>query len=168
MKNVPSMIALVLMGMCFSACSPKEDTGTPKISEPTEKTDEVASVSEWITDFEQAKAQSKSSGKPIFALFTGSDWCGWCIALHDEVLKTEEFKAFAAKELVLFEADFPRSKKISMELREQNQKLAQEYGIQGFPTVLIMDAEGKSLAQTGYQSGGGAKYVEHLKGLLNK
>lgn len=120
----------------------------------------------WLTDFESAKAASKESGKPIFALFTGSDWCCWCVALHKEVLKTEAFKAYASKKLVLFEADFPRNKKISKEVQKQNQELAEKYGVQGFPTVLILDAEGKKLSETGYQAGGGEKYVEHLKKLL--
>lgn len=150
--------------LCVSIAQAVEKTGASKKKSIT--TEKKIVKAEWYTDFSKAKAQSAKSGKPIFAIFTGSDWCGWCIALHNEVLKTKEFNEYAAKELVLFEADFPRSKKISKKTQEQNQGLAQEFGIQGFPTVLILDAKGKVLAQTGYKAGGGAKYVEHIKGLL--
>ena len=152
--------------LCVSIVHAVEKSDAQK--DNTKKAEKKVAQAEWLTDFSKAKAQAAKSGKPIFALFTGSDWCGWCIALHDEVLKTKEFNEYAAKELVLFEADFPRGKKISKEIREQNQNLAQEYAIQGFPTVLILDAKGKILSKTGYKAGGGAKYVEHVKGLVKK
>jgi len=131
------------------------------------KSDSSEATARWLTVFDEALAESKRSGKPIFALFTGSDWCGWCIALHAEVLEKKEFIKYAAAELVLFEADFPRKKKISDELKTQNQALKSKYGVRGFPTVLILDAEGNQIAQTGYQDGGAAKYVEHIKSLIN-
>lgn len=47
--------------------------------------------------------------------------------------------------------------------KEQNQQLAQKYGVRGFPTVLLLDENGEVLARTGYQRGGAESYVEHLK-----
>ena len=32
----------------------------------------------WYTDIMKANEVSQASGKPLFAFFTGSDWCGWC------------------------------------------------------------------------------------------
>ena len=32
----------------------------------------------WLVKIEDAYAESKKTGKPILANFTGSDWCGWC------------------------------------------------------------------------------------------
>ncbi len=164
MNKLFAVITTSLLCTCFVFADEKGDTSKAN-SDAAEK---KIIKAEWMTDFVKAKAKAAGSGKPIFALFTGSDWCGWCIALHNEVLKTQEFNEYAAKELVLFEADFPRGKKISKEIREQNQNLAQVYGTQGFPTVLILDQNGKKLSQTGYQAGGGEKYVEHLKKLLKK
>jgi protein disulfide-isomerase len=66
----------------------------------------------------------------------------------------------------LFVADFPSKKKQSETLKKQNKALSKKYGVRGFPTVLIIDAEGKSLAKTGYRKGGAAKYVKHIKSLL--
>ena len=47
-------------------------------------------------------------------------------------------------------------------------QLAERYGVRGYPTVFLLDAEGKELGRTGYQEGGSEAYVKHLKELLDK
>ena len=120
----------------------------------------------WETDFAAVQKLAKEKNLPILADFSGSDWCGWCIKLDKEVFSKEAFKAYAKDNLVLFLADFPQRTAQSDALKEQNQGLAKKYGIQGFPTVLLLKADGTLIEQTGYQRGGPEKYVEHLKGLL--
>jgi thioredoxin-related protein len=120
----------------------------------------------WMTDFEAAKKVAAEKKLPILADFSGSDWCGWCIKLNKEVFDQEDFAKFASGKLVLFLADFPSKKKLPEAQAKQNDKLAAEFGIKGFPTVLILDAQGKVLAKTGYRAGGAAAYVEHIKSLL--
>jgi protein disulfide-isomerase len=122
----------------------------------------------WMTDFEAAKARATELKRPILVDFSGSDWCGWCIKLDKEVFKQTEFKSFAEKELVLFLADYPRSTPQAAGLKKQNEALMAQYRVEGFPTVLILDAGGRELARTGYQRGGAAAYVKHLQELLAK
>jgi hypothetical protein len=38
--------------------------------------------------------------------------------------------------------------------------------VKGFPTVLLLEADGKELARTGYKPGGAEAYVKHLRELL--
>ncbi|MCA9784845.1 MAG: thioredoxin family protein, partial [Candidatus Cloacimonetes bacterium] len=45
----------------------------------------------WITDYEEALKLAKKERKLVLVDFTGSDWCGWCIKLKDEVFSKEEF-----------------------------------------------------------------------------
>lgn len=113
----------------------------------------------WLTDYEQARAEAGTSEKPILINFTGSDWCGWCIKLKDEVFHTAEFQEWAAENVILFEADFPRRKSLPAEMQQQNQALAQQYGIRGFPTLLLVDEKGKVLAKTGYVPGGPSAFI---------
>lgn len=120
----------------------------------------------WETDFQAALASSAELGRPVLVDFTGSDWCRFCIMLHNEVFSKSDFKEFAQNNLVLFVADFPRQKEIHAELRQQNERLAGRYGIQGFPTILLLDSEGTELARTGYRPGGVQAYIEHLRELL--
>ena len=122
----------------------------------------------WGEDFEAAKAAAAKDKKPILVDFTGSDWCGWCIKLDKEVFSKKEFKDYAKDNLILLSLDFPHEKKQTSKLKKQNEALSKKFGVEGFPTVLLLDADGKKIAETGYQEGGAAKYVEHLKDLLAK
>ena len=106
----------------------------------------------WLTDFKQAQEQAKADKKLVLVDFTGSDWCGWCIKLDREVFSTPEFKEYASKNLVLMEADFPRGKDLPKEVRSKNERLAQDLGIQGFPTLVVFDSEGKKIAEFGYEA----------------
>lgn len=117
----------------------------------------------WLDSFEQAKKEAETEGKPIFALFTGSDWCPWCIKLNDEILKKPAFKKFASESLVLFIADFPHQKKLKKAMERQNRELASKYGVRGYPTVLLLKADGTVIDKTGYKRGGDKEYVKMLK-----
>ena len=116
----------------------------------------------WTTDYEAAKKQAAKEGKDILMDFTGSDWCGWCIRLKKEVFSQDAFKKQAPKHFVLLELDFPRAKKLDAKLMAQNEKLRNEFAIQGYPTIMLTDASGKPYAKTGYQAGGPEKYIAHL------
>lgn len=120
----------------------------------------------WLTNIDEAMKLSEKTGKPILADFSGSDWCGWCIKLDDEVFSKKEFKDFAKDNLILLLVDFPSRKPISKAQRLHNKKLAKKYKIRGYPTVLLLDSKGKIIFRTGYQRGGAAKYVAHLKAKL--
>ncbi len=127
----------------------------------------IAAGDGWMTDFEAAKKKAANENKALLVDFTGSDWCGWCIKLNDEVFKHEAFKEGVEDKFILVELDFPRDKsKISDELQTQNKTLAEKYSIQGYPTILLMDSLGRPFAKTGYQAGGPEKYLAHLDSLL--
>ena len=51
----------------------------------------------WHTDVNKAINLSLQEEKPLFFFFTGSDWCGWCIKLQQQVFFKKEFKAWADK-----------------------------------------------------------------------
>ena len=121
----------------------------------------------WMTDFEAAKQKAAAENKDLLVDFTGSDWCGWCIKLVDEVFKHDAFKKGVADNFVLVEIDFPQDKsKLDEATQKQNEILKEKYSIQGFPTILLLDDQGRPYARTGYQAGGPEKYLTHLDGLL--
>ena len=120
----------------------------------------------WLTDIDAAKKSASESKKDLLIDFTGSDWCGWCIKLNDEVFKHDAFKAGVKDSFVLVEIDFPREKgKLPEDVRKRNTELGEKYAVQGYPTILLCDAEGKPYAATGYEEGGPEKYVSHLNEL---
>src|SRR6478672_5908314 len=93
----------------------------------------------WHTDMTKATELSLKEKKPLLLFFTGSDWCGWCIKLQRDVLKTTEFANWATQNVILVELDFPRSKPQGNALRMQNAQLAQTFGSQGYPTVWLVN-----------------------------
>lgn len=125
-----------------------------------------AQTEEWTQDYSAALAEAKETGKPVLLNFSGSDWCKWCVKLDKEVFSKEAFKAYAEDNLVLVLVDTPARKKLKPAVAKQNDELKKKFAIRGFPTVLLVDGEGKVIAQTGYQYGGAEKYVEHLKELV--
>ena len=59
--------------------------------------------------------------------------------------------------------DFPRAKPLSAAVRKQNQELAQKYSVQGFPTIVVLNGDGKQVGELGYVSGGASAFVSELK-----
>ncbi|MFY7818885.1 MAG: thioredoxin fold domain-containing protein [Akkermansiaceae bacterium] len=116
----------------------------------------------WVTDFEAAKKTATDEKKDLLLDFTGSDWCGWCIKLNEEVFSQTAFKEGTKDKFVMVELDFPRKKELNAKLKEQNEALQKKFQIQGFPSILLCDTSGKPYAKTGYQPGGAEKYVAHL------
>jgi len=119
----------------------------------------------WLTDFSAAQAKAKAGNKLLLLDFTGSDWCGWCIRLKNEVFNQPDFEAFASENLVLVEVDFPHYKTQPAELRAANQLLASRYGITGYPTIVLLDSDGAKVGITGYRPGGAKAYVTELQKL---
>ena len=116
----------------------------------------------WLTDLSKARELSDATKKPIFGFFTGSDWCGWCHKLEANVFDKEAFITWANKNVILLELDFPRRKKLSAELTQQNQGLQQAFQVRGYPTIWIFyvteDPKTKglninALGSLGYPSG---------------
>ena len=120
----------------------------------------------WYDNLETAQQVAQKENKPIFVDFTGSDWCVWCKKLNSEVFTQDEFINYAKNNLVLVKIDFPENIPQSTATKYYNQQLAQRFGVQGFPTVIILNSNGAPVAQTGYQPGGAANYVQYIKSLL--
>ena len=97
----------------------------------------------WITDMDAAKKQAAEQKKDLMIEFTGSDWCPPCMQLRANVFSKPDFQKDAQKNFVLVELDYPRGKEQSKEMKAANDKLAQQYGVQGFPTIVFADASGK-------------------------
>ena len=122
--------------------------------------------STWLSDYKKAQQEAKASNKFLLLDFTGSDWCGWCKRLEQEILSQSQFENYARESLVLLEVDFPRAKAQSPELRKQNQELAQQYQIEGFPTIVVLNGDGQKLWQyDGYFPDGLAAFIAQLEKL---
>lgn len=122
-------------------------------------------ASGWQTDFAAAQASAKKDSKAILLDFTGSDWCGWCIKMKKDSLDQKAFQEFADKKLVLVEVDFPNAKKQTEAVKKQNDDLQKKYNVEGYPTFVLVDGDGKELGRhVGYLKGGPSAFVEKIEG----
>lgn len=129
----------------------------------------------WQTDMNKAMELSKKEKKPLLLFFTGSDWCGWCMRLQKEVMKTPEFTKWANDNVILVELDYPRNTPQTPEIKKQNMELQQTFAIQGFPTVWFVNATKKDgkinlekLGSTGYVAGGPSAWLAGADKILGK
>ena len=120
----------------------------------------------WLINLEEAVAEALASDKPILLDFTGSDWCGWCKRLHSEVFSQTEFIDYAQENLILLKLDFPKYIQQSEETKKYNNDILSSFGVRGFPTIVLLDSEGKEINRTGYQPGGAENYIKHLESLM--
>jgi protein disulfide-isomerase len=144
-SRVKNLLLLVLLasGLLFPACARAE--------------------SAWTTDYKKAQEEAKASHKLLLLNFTGSDWCGFCFQLDKAILLQPQFKDYASKNLVLVEIDFPRRKAQSIETKKQNEELMQRYQVGGFPTLLMLDGEGRTVWRyDGLYTGGLAAFLAEL------
>jgi len=115
----------------------------------------------WGDNYQQALSTAAKENKKVLLDFTGSDWCGWCIKLKKETFDQPQFKDFADKNLVLVEVDFPQGKSLSPEVKKQNDSLQEQFHVEGFPMIVLLNAQGKILKQnSGYLPGGPKAMIE--------
>jgi thioredoxin-related protein len=129
----------------------------------------------WYTDINQATEISKKENKPMMLFFTGSDWCGWCHRLQNEVFKTAEFEKWAKENVILVELDFPRSKPQTEAVKTQNKNMQQKFGVRGYPTCWFVKTQKMSdgkmdlapLGSKGYEAGGPSNWINGANQLIH-
>jgi thioredoxin-related protein len=125
----------------------------------------------WLNDYKKAQEEAKAKNKFVLLDFTGSDWCYWCKVFDKEIFSQQQFKDYASENLVLMEIDFPwpgspRAQGQPPELKKQNEELAQQYQVSGFPTIIVLNADGQKVWQfEGFFSAGTAAFIAELEKL---
>ena len=146
MKHFELILAAAL---CGSVCAGMAANAADE--KPAKETKEAAKKAGvvWLTDLDAAKKQAATEKKPILMFFTGSDWCGWCKKLHEDVLDKDEFQDFAKDSVILLELDFPNSIPQSDALKKQNKALGEKFKINGYPTMVLVASDGeKEISRT--------------------
>ena len=109
---------------------------------------------DWQTSYDRSLIKAKNENKKIILVFQGSDWCGPCIKLSQEIWSSDYFINYSNKKFVMLQADFPRKKKnfLSDEQQKSNNLLAEKYNPNGyFPFVVIIDKNENLLGEMGYK-----------------
>ena len=116
----------------------------------------------WTDDIEGAFKTAAESGKPVFIDFTGSDWCGWCKLAEKNIFSTQAWADFAS-ELVCLKVDFPQQNRPDVMTMNKREDLAKAFGVEGFPTLVLVTAERKELARLMAGRKGAAEFIAEVR-----
>lgn len=125
---------------------------------------EAAQV-QWETNVDAGIQKAQKVSKPTLILFTGSDWCTWCVRLEQEVLNQPAFAQAMQDRVVFVKADFPDPSEAAI-MRSPNKAAMDRYGVEAFPTFVAVDAQGRKLFTMGYLKGGPDNYAREIQNRL--
>lgn len=134
--------------------------------------DDVISQSDIVNlpltqDFNKASKLAKVYKLPMVLVFTGSDWCDNSKKLLN-TLQTKEFFHLMKNNMIFVQADFPEINKAKRGVLETNFELKQRYGIEEFPTILLMTEDQEKISQIGYSNENSLELAAHMKELMSK
>jgi len=111
----------------------------------------------WEHDYQAALKRAKAEKKVVF-MDLWTEWCGPCLRLQKDVFPTPEAQAALAK-VVPYSALV--QKKDGTPVAEGT-KLAETFKLNAFPTMVILDAEGKELRRQVGAFRSGAEFAAWL------
>ena len=127
----------------------------------------TAQAGDFLTDFDAGKKKATAEKKCMLVKFTGSDWCLPCKNLDKQVFSKKAFKSGVEKDFVVVILDYPRTKKLPAAQAKANKEVAKKYNVQGWPTVMLMDSQGKVFKLMPEYPGDGVEpYLKALKNSL--
>ncbi len=138
----------------------------PNQGQPSQFSSQAYGKLNWLNNYQEAISQSQSSGKPIVILFTGTQWCPACMKLEREVLNKPEFAQAVGGRFIFLKAEFPDYAEEAISA-SPFRSLLDRYGIDAFPTMVVVDASGQRLYTVNYQAGGPGVYINELIQKLN-
>lgn len=128
------LVALLLTG-CSQPDSPQQEADAPAATAAVE-TDPAKGIDWFAGTVDEAFAYAAETGKPVY-LYWGAEWCPPCHAIAATVFSKPEFiersKLFVP---VYLDGDLPNA-----------QAAGERFGVLGYPTMIVFDAEGNELTR---------------------
>lgn len=126
----------------------------------------------WIEDWKAARAVAAQQQKDLLVSFVSTDASEYTKRMYAEIYDRDEFKEYAKKNLVLLKVDFPEAEaakaKQGKALAEQNNMLADMFGVKGYPTVVVLNPKGQKIVDAKYMKGGAVAFVGEMKKQIAK
>jgi thiol:disulfide interchange protein len=90
---------------------------------------------QWHNDLDRALSMAKANhNKVVVDVYT--DWCGWCKKMDSNIYTDPGVVALSSRYIFV---------KLDAEDGEQGQRFATKMSVDGYPTTLVLDENGRSL-----------------------
>jgi thiol-disulfide isomerase/thioredoxin len=138
MKQTNSILLALMLAFSLNGCGQDQpEPDAVATEEPSAVATSAAKGIDWYEGtVDEAFAEAKVSGKPIY-LYWGAVWCPPCHAIAATVFKSPEFiersKLFVP---VYLDGD-----------NENAQAYGEEFGVRGYPTMIVFDSDGVELTR---------------------
>ena len=132
MKPILAAVGQVTLAACLFAATPQIATAAPSL--PSTNVAWLPAAAD--ADITRAFALAKAQGKPVL-LYWGATWCPPCNQLKATFFNRQEF-ATLARGFVAVHVDGDRP---------GAQKLGQRFKVSGYPTVVLMTADGAEITR---------------------
>jgi thioredoxin-related protein len=148
---------------------------SPRAATAASQKDKDKKQANWLTSFSNATGQARKDDRLIMAYFRGSDWCDFTKKLDRDVLSTDLFIDWAAKNVILLDVDLPAEKRQSPSQKKHNEALKDKYSVVKTPTFVFLDADGEPITRTGFDTaklrdnepkGQPKAFIEYLDGVV--
>lgn len=140
--NAASFLPTALLLAVLPCMAEPEQQKAVRIDPPLSTSESLT----WHTNLEKAIARAQKDHKDIYLEFTGTDWCPGCIHLKNTVQATMAFRDRARTNYICVLIDFPRKIKLPEQQAAYNEDIRSLYDITSFPTVLLLDEQGRPYA----------------------
>jgi thioredoxin-related protein len=91
----------------------------------------------WVKNYDDALKQAENQKKYV-VLDMSASWCGFCRRMAREVYPSPEFVDYSRKHVFM---------RLFADTDPRGPELAEKYGVEGFPTILVLDARGKEVGR---------------------
>jgi protein disulfide-isomerase len=122
----------------------------------------------WVETYRQAVDESRRTGKPIVLYFTGSDWCHWCMKIDQELISSPAFVDKVQDKLIFVHVDFPQKQQLPEQRTKENERLRDQFKVEGFPQLVVVNAKGEILGTLGYRAVTPEAYADTLLALAQQ
>jgi thiol-disulfide isomerase/thioredoxin len=91
----------------------------------------------WVKNYDDALKQAGEQ-KKFVVLDMSASWCGFCRKMAREVYPAQEFVDYSRSHVFV---------RLFVDTDPQGEQLAEKFGVRGFPTILVLDAQGKEVGR---------------------
>lgn len=138
MKKLVALVGIGVLSFAFMSSTCTSHAGEAQKGK-TSAIAPTAGITFKKKPFEEAKKEAKKSGKLIF-IDAYTDWCGPCKRMAATSFKDPKVGEMFNKNFI--------NLKIEMEKDKDGPELARKYRVVAYPTLLIIDGNGKLVKQS--------------------